>query len=132
MYKKQIIGVILGLAMGLPQGLDEISNFFQVETLPHGTVYGTIAFGLCGCFLVGLALLNPNTKNFGPLSNYIDKYVDMYFLMMVGTLSIGIPIMYRVGLSDPFASSLHTGWFFFSGGIGLALAGIGKYLWKRT
>jgi hypothetical protein len=129
---RQLIGVLLGLATGLPQGIGGTTNFFSVESLPHTTVHIIIAFGLFGGVLMGLSLLRGNRKMHGKLLALIDKYVDLYFYMMVGMLSLAAPIFIQVGVSDPYASALFNGWFFGSVGLGLVLAAILMDISKRV
>lgn len=128
---KRIIGTILGLVIGLPQGLGELKNFFKVDSLPHGTVYIIIAFGLAGGFLMGFSILRNKTQQFGKLSEYIERYVDLYFLMMISAFAIGVPILVKVGIDNIYASALFNAWFFVCIGAGLALSGLMKILWKR-
>ncbi len=126
---KYVNGIVLGLIIGLTVGSNVIRNPFDVDSLPHLTVYIIIAFGFVGGVLTGIFLLhkNPNPSNF--LAKYIDRFIDYYSLLTVCMLSMGIPILLKVGFSDFYASRLLSGYFFSCVGIGLVFAGTGKFLW---
>jgi hypothetical protein len=127
---KYIIGISLGLIIGLPQAFDPVRNPYEVESLPHSTVYIIIAFGTISGVISGVLLLHNTSRPLGIMFQYLDKFIDFYSLITVCMLSIGIPIFLKVGFSDFYASALINGNFFLSVGIGLVLAGIGKLLWS--
>jgi hypothetical protein len=129
---KYIMGIVLGLIIGLPQGIHPMKKPFEVESLPHETVYIMIAFGTIGGVLMGLALLHKSVKPLGGLFKYLSEYIDFYSLMTVCTLSIGIPIIAKVGISNYYASALLNGYFFSCVGVGLVLAGLvlALLVWK--
>jgi hypothetical protein len=127
---KYVIGSAAGLLAGLPQGLGEIQNFFQVEVLPKSTILMIALFGLFAGVAMGFSLLSGNAKPLGRFSESVEKYFDFYCFMMVGTLSIGVPIIARVGLENVYASSLFSGLFFSFAGFGLLTAGFIKWLWR--
>ncbi|WP_116367987.1 hypothetical protein [Parahaliea mediterranea] len=129
---KYVIGSIIGLLAGLPQGLGPIKNFFQVDVLPESTVLTIVLFGLLGGIAMGISLLFGNAEPFGKLSKSVENYFDLYCFMMIGTLSIGIPIIVRVGLENVYSSSLFNGLFFSFVGLGLLVAGVVKWLQRPS
>jgi hypothetical protein len=122
---KYFISALAGFSLGYPQNIDPMP-LFQAETLPAQTVYTVIGFGLVGGILMGTAMLNRK-----PTQPYW-KFVHMYTFMLVGMLSISLPVLYRLGLSDLYRTELFTPLFFGSGGLGILLGGLIWLLWPRS
>ena len=121
---KYFLSALAGFLLGYPQSIDP-KPLFQVDTLPAQTVYTIIGFGLVGGILMGIAMLN--RKSTHPYS----KYFHVYTFMLVGLLSISLPIFYRLGLTDLYRAELFTPLFFGSGGLGVLLGGLIWRLWPR-
>jgi hypothetical protein len=117
---KYFISTLVGFLLGYPQSIDPMP-LFQADTLPAEAVDTIIGFGLMGGILMGIAMLN--RKSTHPYS----KYFHVYTFMLVGMLSICLPVLYRLGLSDLYRTELFTPLFFGSAGLGILL---GALIWR--
>ncbi len=79
---------------------------------------------------MGFSLLKGSAKSLDASSKYLNRYIDPYSFMVVGTLSIGIPVFIKVGISNIYSSDLFLGWFFGCAGTGLLIAGLMKLILK--
>jgi hypothetical protein len=122
---KYFISALAGFSLGYPQSIDP-KPLIQAETLPAQTVYTIIGFGLVGGILMGIAMLN--RKSTHPYS----KYFHVYTFMLVGMLSISLPVLYRLGLSDLYRTELFTPLFFGGAGLGILLGALIWRLWPRS
>jgi len=113
--KEVIIGTIVGLVMGIPQGLRDIPNLS--DNLNSPDKWGGIAgFGFVGGFFIGMHLLSR--------ANSEPKKHAVYAFFMVGTLSIGIPTIVRHYNGDLLQSVNAPAAFFVSIGLAMILGGL--------
>jgi hypothetical protein len=118
----KLIGILLGVLQGLPQGLTiESDPFFSRFNQDQMTV--VIAFGLFVPPII--ALVNTVLKNlFGAsvIIRKINEYVNIYFMLIVGSLTFGISgwaTLQNKGIND---GTIVICAFFISGGIGFLIA----------
>jgi hypothetical protein len=116
-HNSRIIGALLGLAQGVPQGLDiEHQNAFS-GSFQSQALY-VIAFGLFGPPIMA-ALSSISKGGFGAgLMKKVNEYINLYVMIIVGCLSFGITgliMLNNVGISD---GRTVVCLFFVAGGIG--------------
>jgi hypothetical protein len=128
---KYIVGIAVGFLIALLLAFDPEKNPYEVDSLPPSTVYIVIALGAFGGIAGGgLYLLRGPARASGIALKRLDNFIDFYSLVTACTLSMGIQVFARVGLSNIFAAVLLKGYFFSSVALGLILAGLGK-LWQQ-
>jgi len=127
MNKKIFVGSIIGLAIGLPQGINAVpmlnNPIIPVETILIITIFGLVA----GAFM-GFSMINDRISP----RFFLGKYFDLYACFLVGTLCIGLPIFIQNGVTEWQSNLLFSGYFFTSAGIGLLIGGLIFYGTKRT
>ncbi len=119
-----LFGVIAGLALGLPQGMRDISAL-STTGLPIESIYTIGIFGSIGGFILGY-LFSVQTDDKKPI-------INGYFFFLVGTLSIGVPTVARYYDGDIFDNLTMPGLFFTSIGLSMILGGGIRYVFgNRT
>jgi len=117
----KLIGVIIGLLQGIPQGIMLPSE----PVLPgfnEDDIWMVIAFGLFAPPF--LTFLNSFiSSGFGlDLMRKINSYVNLFYMIIVGSLSLGITGLMVFYIFGGNVSSLMPISFFTAGGIGFLFA----------
>ncbi|ANG63128.1 hypothetical protein A8C75_12025 [Marinobacterium aestuarii] len=128
----KIIGALLGLAQGVPQGLDIESQSVLSSPFQNQALF-VIAFGLFSPPLM-VALNSMSKGGFGAgLMKKVNDYINLYAMIIVGCLSFGITgliMLDNVGISD---GRTVVCLFFVAGGIGFFAAYFtDKHLGKKA
>ena len=127
MDKKIIIGAIIGVAIGLPQGLNS-TPITDSPFIPVKTILVASSVTLLFCVFMGMSMIRERKKK----KFLIGKYFDLYSTFLAGTLCIGMPVFILNVPIDWQSSLLLSGYFFTSAGIGLLFGGLLGNVTKRT
>jgi hypothetical protein len=121
--KDMLFGVIAGLVVGLPQGMRDIPSLSKTG-LPLETIQTIGAFGTVGGFVLGYmySVKSPDKKI--PISGYS--------LLLVGTLSIGIPTMALHFNGEILSSLTMPGLFFTAIGLSMIIGGAVWYVLRKN
>ncbi|RMH32745.1 MAG: hypothetical protein D6694_15840 [Gammaproteobacteria bacterium] len=117
----KLIGVIIGLLQGIPQGI-MLPNNPVFPVFNDESIWMVIAFGVFAPPL--LAFLNSFISSRLGLDfmRKINSYVSLYYMIIAGSISLGITgliVFYILGGNE---SSLMPILFFSAGGIGFLIA----------